>query len=316
MAADRRGGFPLTARGIGESETSGCSGRAVAAANMLFSCLRHLIYLQDARMEHRQALQDRVARELRAHTEDDVLAESYRLKSRFPHIYSFPSRKRFFALIDSYLQDLAGKTVLDYGCGRGEASLSYLERGATVHGIDISLVYIESARQTAAEAGYTKDRCAFHVMDAHALEFEDGIFDLVVGYGILHHLDAELALAEIHRVLKPNGRVLLQEPLADNPLLKLYRFLTPRARTEDEAPFSRRDLATLAHQKLWKTELAYCGLLEAPVAMMTSVILPGHPDNVLLRWADRLERWTHRREVLLSWNQYVLFNMVKAEATV
>src|SRR5690606_29089661 len=101
------------------------------------------------------------------------------------------------------------------------------------------------------------------------------------------------------------------EPLADNPLLKLFRRLTPHARTEDEAPFTGRDLAKLSNERLWDIEWAYCGLIEAPVAMITSVIMANRPDNIFLRWADRLERWTHDKGVLLAWNQYVLFNMLK-----
>lgn|GEM_PF-883634 len=258
-----------------------------------------------------EALSSRVERERLAHSDRDVLSESYRLKDRFSHIWHFPSRKRFFALIDEHLQNIAGKTVLDYGCGRGQASLKYLGRGAVVHGIDISPEYIEDAARSARRAGYSEEQFHFAVMDAHTLEFDDDTFDLVVGFGILHHLDAEAALREIHRVLKPGGRVLLQEPLADNPLLKLFRLLTPHARTEDEAPFTGRDVDRLSDDRHWQIELAYCGLIEAPLAMVTSVIAPNRPDNWLLRWADYLERWTHDQGILLAWNQYVLFNMMK-----
>ena len=76
-----------------------------------------------------QKLQDRVDREREAHDERDVLAENIRIKNRFAHIWSFPSRIRFYERINSYLGDLEGKTVLDYGCGRGEASLNYVSRG-------------------------------------------------------------------------------------------------------------------------------------------------------------------------------------------
>ena len=258
-------------------------------------------------------LSERVERERRAHTDDDVLARSYALKDRFAHIWTFPSRLRLFGLMDEYARDLRGKTVLDYGCGRGEASLKYLKAGADkVVGIDISSEYIAEALRTAEAAGFDSARFDFRAMDAHRLDFPDASFDLVIGYGILHHLDADVALAEIHRALKPGGRVLLQEPLADHPLLKLFRRLTPNARTEDEAPFSGAEIKRLTERPEWRTELAYCGILEAPVAMLTSVLMPDRPQNALLRLADRIERWLHRQGLWSNWNQYVLFNMRKA----
>lgn len=258
-------------------------------------------------------LSERVERERLAHTEDDVLARSYALKDRFSHIWTFPSRKRLFARIDAHTRDLRGKTVLDYGCGRGDASLNYLAAGADrVAGIDISSEYIADADMRAKEAGFEADRYDFRVMDAHSLAFPDASFDFVIGYGILHHLDAEVALSEVHRVLKPGGRVMLQEPLADHPLLKLFRRLTPKARTEDEAPFTGADIRRLTERPEWRTQLAYCGILEAPVAMLTSVLLPERPQNALLRLADRVETWLHQRGLLNHWNQYILFDMQKA----
>jgi ubiquinone/menaquinone biosynthesis C-methylase UbiE len=265
-------------------------------------------------MEH-EVPSDRVGREQAAHTENDVLAEAYRLKDRFPHIWSYPSRQRLFAERNAHLEAIAGKRVLDYGCGRGESSLYYLSREALVSGIDISSTYIEAARAAAKNAGYSPATWDFNVMDAHAMSFDEGTFDLVVGEGILHHLDADLAMKEIWRVLKPGGRVFLQEPLADNPLLKIFRWLTPKARTVDEEPFSGKAISRLTSPGRWVSECVYCGIVEAPVAMVTSVLMPSKPDNFLLRAADSLEKRLIRNRVLLSWNQYILLNLVKVVPT-
>lgn len=261
------------------------------------------------------ALAERVAREHEAHTERDVLAESIRLKSKFPHLANYPSKQRLYATIDRVTADLRGQTILDYGCGRGEMSLKYLANGADkVSAIDISEVYVEDLRQRASEAGHAPERCDFRAMDAHKLDFPDASFDLVVGYGILHHLDPAVAFSEIHRVLKPDGRVLLQEPLADNPLLKIFRKATPDARTEDEAPFTRKQIRALESQFGWRSESVYCGVVEMPAAIVTSRLMPSRPNNFLLRGADILESWLHRRGWLLGWNQYIVFNLVKAQA--
>jgi SAM-dependent methyltransferase len=149
-------------------------------------------------------------------------------------------------------------------------------------------------------------------MDAHRLDFPDASFDLIVGYGILHHLDPRIAFQEIYRVLKPQGRVLLQEPLADNPLLKLFRKSTPHARTEDEAPFTAAQVRSFESQLAWRTESVYCGVVEMPVSLVTSKLMPSHPENLFLRMADKVESWLHRHRLLLGWNQYIVFNLVRA----
>lgn len=256
-------------------------------------------------------IKDRVERERIAHEDDDVLRENVKIKDRFHHIYTYPSRIRLYESMDINMRKASGQRILDYGCGWGDASLKYLSWGCHVTGIDISEPYIKEAEERCLAAGYTRDQFRFAVMDAHNLEFEDSTFDIVVGYGILHHLDADVAMSEIHRVLKPGGRVMLQEPLADNPLLKIFRLLTPKARTEDEEPFSGQQVAALASSDKWDTDLVYCGIVSLPVAMLTSKLIPSRPDNWLIRWSDGVERFLHRHGILNSMNQYVVFNMTK-----
>ena len=116
---------------------------------------------------------------------------------------------------------------------------------------------------------------------------------------------------EIHRVLRPGGRVVLQEPLADNPLLKAFRLFTPKARTPDERPFSRSDLDTLIDTSRWESQSHFCGIFEAPVAMFTSIIMPKSPQNFLLNSVHKLEEWVNGKGYLKAWNQYILFSLVK-----
>jgi ubiquinone/menaquinone biosynthesis C-methylase UbiE len=257
-------------------------------------------------------LEKRVEREYRAHTDHDILAENIRIKERFSHIGNYPSRRRLVTIINRFVRESPNKIILDYGCGCGSNSLEYLHYGARkVFGIDISPVYISRAIELIRKTGYDNSHFDFRVMDAHVLNFEENTFDLVLGNGILHHLNTDIALKEVYRVLKPNGRMLFLEPLADNPLLKLFRRLTPFARTEDESPFTGKQIRHLINRNKWKTELFYCGLFEAPVAMITSILMPKKSDNFLLRMADIFECWTHENQIMLSWNQYVLFNMLK-----
>lgn len=259
----------------------------------------------------KRAIQDRVDREKLAHDNDGVLEESYKLKDRFHHIWSYPSRVRLETYRDKLLRDISGCDILDYGCGWGDYSEKYYLSGANVTGIDISDNFIRSAKAAFELKKYDRARYRFLQMDAHELEFDAESFDVVVGDGILHHLDANIALSEIYRVLKPGGRVLLFEPLAGNPLLKVFRLLTPSARTVDEKPLAGVDLQQYADSHNWYVEHVFCGVLEAPVAVLTSVIMPSRPDNLLLKVADSLERRMTESGVLLPWNQYVLLNFKK-----
>ena len=255
--------------------------------------------------------QARVERERAAHTEDDVLGKSAALKDRFAHIWRYPALRRLLGRMDAHLDAARGRRVLDYGCGRGERSVDLLGRGAVVDGIDISPVYVAQAERAAREAGHDPERFRFIVGDAHELPYDDQTFDLVVGDGILHHLELSRALREVHRVLAPGGRALFREPLLDNPLLKVFRRLTPAARTEDELPLSGADLAMIEGSGLWRVESAYCGLLSAPLAVATSLVLRPWPNNAVLRAADRAEQALAGRPRLAPMNQYVLLDLVR-----
>lgn len=255
-------------------------------------------------------LDERVLREQVAHTEDDVLNESYRLKNKFPHIYSYPSRQKLNNTIDEIIENIEGKHILDFGCGNGSESLKYLQNGAITVGIDISSKYIEKCNQEASKM-FKAENYEFLVMDAHNLTFQNNSFDLVIGNGILHHLELFIALEEVHRVLKPGGRAVFFEPLADNPLLKLFRLITPKARTIDEQPLTKLSLESIIEDPCWTSECAYCGLIEAPTALVTSIIFPNNIDNILLRTASRIETYFHKKAWLNSWNQYVQINLIK-----
>ncbi len=170
----------------------------------------------------------------------------------FDRAYSEGTRKPVSAFysIDktskTYYQDYLaahapGRKVLEYGCGRGSFAFFLAQQGAeAVVGIDISETGIEQARQKAAEEGLENAR--FHVMNAEAMDFEDGSFDVVCGTGILHHLDLEKAFSEISRVLVSEGSAIFIEPMGHNPAINLFRKMTPQFRVEDEHPLTRRDL--------------------------------------------------------------------------
>jgi ubiquinone/menaquinone biosynthesis C-methylase UbiE len=113
-----------------------------------------------------------------------------------------------------------GGKVLDVGCGAGGALLPAARRvGPTGEalGIDLSPAMVERTREAAAEAGL--EQVQAQVMDGAALEFEDARFDAVLAAFVLAAIpDADAALAEWRRVLRPTGTIAVAvwENLLDN----------------------------------------------------------------------------------------------------
>ena len=179
--------------------------------------------------------------------------------------------------------------VLEYGCGLGSAAFGLASRGIDVVGIDISPVAIEEAWRQASEKG-VDEHTQFVEMDAHRLLMPDESFDVVCGSGVLHHLELEAALPEVARVLKPDGRAIFYEPLGTNPVISLYRRLTPSSRTPDEHPLLPADLE-LASRWFGVVDAephSFVALLGVPAAR-----IPG--GRRMLPWLHRLDRWLFRR---------------------
>ncbi|MFQ5838925.1 MAG: class I SAM-dependent methyltransferase [Thermoplasmata archaeon] len=109
-----------------------------------------------------------------------------------------------------------GQHVLDLACGNGYISRKLARLGARVTGVDASAPIIERARARESEEPLG---IAYHVADAAHLEMlEDGTFDLVVcNMALMDIADAEGAIREIARLLRPRGRLVasLSHPCFD-----------------------------------------------------------------------------------------------------
>jgi SAM-dependent methyltransferase len=133
-----------------------------------------------------------------------------------------------------------GGRVLEYGCGPGSMAFDLARQGAIVTGIDISNIAIQLAKTKAQDEAIPN--LDFLEMNAEELTFEDDHFDLICGSAILHHLDLEKAYSVLTKTLRPGGNAVFIEPLGHNPVINLYRKLTPHLRTPDEHPLLMRDL--------------------------------------------------------------------------
>ena len=191
------------------------------------------------RCEHSR--EDRLAREAAFH--DRAFSEKARAAAAGFYSVTSLSKRCYFAAIDRCVR--SGQRALEYGCGPGGYGIELARRRIRVEAIDVSPAGIEMGRKAAAERDVA-DWIEFHVMNAEALQFPDAYFDVVFGSGILHHLDLKVALAEIRRVLKVDGRAFFFEPLGHNVLINLYRKLTPTMRSADEQPLLWPELNALS----------------------------------------------------------------------
>jgi ubiquinone/menaquinone biosynthesis C-methylase UbiE len=105
----------------------------------------------------------------------------------------------------------AGEAVLDVACGTGEPSLTLARMvGASGHviGTDISSRPLENARERATRQNLSN--VDFREADVHHLPFAEACFDLVTSrLGVMFFADLDKAMSELHRVLKPQGRMAL-----------------------------------------------------------------------------------------------------------
>jgi SAM-dependent methyltransferase len=109
-------------------------------------------------------------------------------------------------------EDLAGKLVLDVGCGMGRYAEVATRWGARVVGIDLS-------RAVEAAARNLKDREALVLQaDVFSLPFAPESFDLIYSLGVLHHTpNCEQAFKKLPALLKPGGRIAIWLYSAYNP---------------------------------------------------------------------------------------------------
>ena len=138
------------------------------------------------------------------------------------------------------LGNIENKKVVDFGCGNGWVTKKLLDKGAEVWAFDISENAIEITKDLAKSINKL-DKVHLEQMPAEELKYEDDMFDYIVGIAILHHLDLHKSVDEIYRVLKKGGKAYFLEPLRHNPLINIFRKLTPHMRSIDELPLRFND---------------------------------------------------------------------------
>ena len=216
------------------------------------------------------------------------------------NFYSLGFKSTIFDRLLLELGSLEGKKVIDFGCGKGWQTRILASKGAEVWAFDVAE---EAVRKTRDLVGHLNLRNKVHVdqMPAEKLIYESEMFDLIVGNAILHHLDLEAAIDEILRVLKKGGRAYFLEPLGCNPVINLYRKLTPELRTEDEVPLRPehfriigRKFSRFEHEEYYFVSLLalfWYFVIRKENLFLKSRDLLFKIDNIVLRTAPFLKKY-------------------------
>ncbi len=138
------------------------------------------------------------------------------------------------------LGSVKGCRVLDYGCGQGEEAIYLAKMGAHVTAIDISPVGIRLTKERARVNG-VGDRVSAMLMRCDPTEFPSESFDVIHGFGILHHIGLRIGMMEIKRLLRPGGRALFFEHMGNSKAIERLR---PKEKhyTKGERPVTWKEI--------------------------------------------------------------------------
>ena len=174
------------------------------------------------------------------------------------HFWFRPRRALLMRLVKRYLPPPAGP-VLDVGCGSG-LMLEQLSGRRDVVGLDLLAEGLVASREASPEARLVQ-------ADAALLPFREATLAGVLLLDVLEHVDDRAVLAQVHRILRPGGILLVSAPAM--PWLWSYR---------DEAAghrrrYRRRGLERVLEESgLTLTEMRYYQCFLFPLAMVTRLL--------------------------------------------
>ncbi len=177
--------------------------------------------------------------------------------TEYHHWWHGGMRALTLTMLDPLYRQRTDLDILDAGCGTG-GNLHFLHRytsnGGRITGLDRELLALELARPTLP--GVLAQGSVL------ALPFADASFDLVTSFDVLYHRgvpDEVAALCEVHRVLRPGGRVLLRLPA--------YNFLR-----------GKHDRAVHTRRRYWATGVRHmlnaAGFVVERLSYVNTVLFP------------------------------------------
>jgi SAM-dependent methyltransferase len=155
------------------------------------------------------------------------------------------TREASLDLLVDLARPAAADAVLDYATGAGMAGFAVAPDVATVEAADEQPDLLEEGKRLAAELGLVN--VAFTLVDLYALPYRDGAFDLVVCRNTFHLLPEPVAaLTELQRVLAPQGRVVVMDPVVDDATDKALNELARLREPAHRRHYRREELVDIA----------------------------------------------------------------------
>jgi SAM-dependent methyltransferase len=178
--------------------------------------------------------------------------------------------------IISRLSPLKGKSLLDIGCGLGEASVYFAMKGARVTAMDISHFMTDTALALARVNHVTikthQSSIEHFTLPSHAR------FDIIYVGNLFHHVDIDKALERIGVYLKPNGVLVSWEPVDYNPIINVYRRIATQVRSKDERPIRLKDLEKFK-KKFRQVETKWFWLTTLTIFIIMAVVQRRNPNK-------------------------------------
>ena len=123
--------------------------------------------------------------------------------------------QEYYSLISTKIK--RNSDVLELGCGTGLHSQILFREGARVTLLDISSKSLEVCERKFG------DQARYLCCDMNSIDLEDNSFDLIVANGALSYASHQKLIAEIHRLLRPGGAIIIMDSLNHNPIFILNR---------------------------------------------------------------------------------------------
>lgn len=192
--------------------------------------------------------------------------------------------------LNEHLPESRDIRVLDVGCGNGALLNALSDRVAEGVGVDESAAILERARKRNSEISNLK----FEIVKGPVLPFEDASFDVVISLMSFRYLDWDPLLAEIKRVTKPGGKLLIVDMVTvpvkarEYPRLFADKLRTMRAR-KTNADYDR-NLQRLVSHPDWKKMLEYNPIRsEHEMKWYLESRFPGRKMEILnMAWNSRI----------------------------
>ena len=166
------------------------------------------------------------------------------------------------AIAYSYEQlgNVLGRTVLEIGSGSGRQMVYFAQQGAKLVTIDISTASLRAIRDLTLQHQFKNVQA--YEMNAEKLDFPDNTFDFIYINSTMMHVDHQKVMKECRRVLKPQGKLVMVEPLLSNPLMVVYRLFSAYRKTKPKymsvSEFNHwgKEFSSFSHREFYFWSLA------------------------------------------------------------